>query len=86
MNPFFRVKVTLFLFVLVHAIVFRPRVYNKPELLDMAPQPPMRAKLAGGISLVLWLSIMIAGRGIGYINAPSGLHFAELLRKVAGAV
>jgi hypothetical protein len=73
-NAFFRTKVILFLLVAVHALVFRPSVYNRAAELDRTPVLPFRAKLAAGLSLALWTGIMIAGRGIGYIEVPFGLH------------
>ena len=83
-NAFFRAKVTLLLLVLVHALVFRPRVYNLAAELDQAPVLPTRAKVAGGLSLALWTCVMIAGRGIGYIEVPFGLH--AMLAKLVNLV
>ncbi len=78
-NAFFRVKLLLFLLVGVHALVFRRSVYKRAQELDGASPLPARAKLAAGISLVLWISIACAGRGIGYISAPLfSHHFASL--------
>jgi len=77
-NAFFRVKLILFLLVGVHALIFRRRIYNRTHDLDGVP-PPLRAKLAAGISILLWVSIVCAGRGIGYIPAPLfSHHFARL--------
>jgi hypothetical protein len=73
-NAFFRTKVILFLLVAVHALLFRPGVYNRTAELDRAAEVPLRAKVAAGLSLALWAGIMIAGRGIGYIEVPFGLH------------
>jgi len=73
-NAFFRTKVILFLLVAVHAFLFRPGVYNRTAELDRAAEVPLRAKVAAGLSLALWAGIMIAGRGIGYIEVPFGLH------------
>ena len=79
-NDFFRVKVLLFALVGVHALVFRRSVYNNAAELDGLNQPPMRAKWAAGLSLLLWLSIACAGRGIGYLHAPVfSHHFARML-------
>lgn len=78
-NVFFRAKVTLLLLVLIHALIFRPSVYNRAAELDRAPVVPQRARIAAGMSLALWTCIMIAGRGIGYIEVPFGLH-AMLLK------
>jgi len=79
-NSFFRVKIFLFLLVAVHAMIFRGSVYNKAAELDAAPQVPLRAKVAAGLSLLLWAGIMIAGRGIGYLRAPGSTHYSQLLQ------
>lgn len=73
-NVFFRTKVILFLLVALHALVFRPSVYHRAVELDQAAEVPLRAKMAAGLSLALWAGIVIAGRGIGYIDVPFGLH------------
>ena len=73
-NVFFRTKVVLFLLIAVHAIIFRPRVYNTATA-------PSGVKLAAGCSLALWLAIVCAGRGIGYIHPPVfSHHFAMQTR------
>jgi hypothetical protein len=78
-NAFFRVKLLLFLLVGVHALIFRRSVYNRARELDALNPQPLRAKLAAGVSLLLWTSIACAGRGIGYIPAPLfSHHFASL--------
>jgi hypothetical protein len=82
LNTFFQIKMALFVCVFVHAMVFRPLVYNHPEELDREPQIPARAKLAGALSLFLWLSILTMGRSIGYMNSPSGLHYTQLLKSI----
>jgi hypothetical protein len=73
-NPFFRIKISLFMLVAVHALVFRKRVYRDAEL-QHASEPPPRAKIAASLSLFLWLSILCAGRYIGYVEGRSGMHF-----------
>jgi hypothetical protein len=73
-NAFFWTKMSLLALVGVHALVFRRSVYNRAAELDHAPRMPGRAKLAGGISLLLWIGIACAGRGIGYIEVPFGIH------------
>ena len=78
-NVFFRAKVTLLLLVVVHALVFRRSVYNKVAEFDRGGLVPGRAKLAAGLSLLLWTSIACMGRGIGYIEPPFGIH-AQLFR------
>jgi hypothetical protein len=67
-NALFRTKLALFALVAVHALIFRPRVYNNSN-----PRASV-GRLAAGLSLLLWLSIVAAGRGIGYIHAPVNSH------------
>jgi uncharacterized protein DUF6644 len=84
-NIFFRTKLTLFVLVAVHALVFRGSVYNNAAALDQAKRIPGKAKLAAALSLVLWISIACAGRGIGYIEPPlSKLHAALSSPAVTG--
>jgi len=65
-NPYFWAKMCLLVLVGVHALVFRPTVYNNTAEIDRAPSLPGRAKLAGALSLVLWVGIVSMGRLIGY--------------------
>jgi hypothetical protein len=65
-NIFFRTKITLLCLIGVHYLVFRKGVYNRTADFDGAPSAPARAKLAAASSLVLWTSVIIAGRSIGY--------------------
>jgi len=65
-NPFFWTKLSLFLLVAIHALVFRKSVYYNTAEIDRAPVIPTNAKVAAWLSLVLWVSIVSAGRLIGY--------------------
>jgi hypothetical protein len=69
-NIFFRIKLVLLALVFVHGWVFRKSVYFNTEAIDRASRMPGQAKLAAGLSLLLWASIACAGRGIGYIEPP----------------
>jgi hypothetical protein len=72
-NPFFWAKMSLLVLVAVHAAIFRPLVYNNTAAIDKASALPGRAKLAGALSLVIWLGILTMGRLIGYWEAPGSL-------------
>jgi uncharacterized membrane protein len=65
-NPYFWIKMTLLALVGVHAVVFHRGVYHNTAELDHAPALPGQAKLAGLLSLLLWMGIVCAGRWIGY--------------------
>ncbi len=57
---------TLLVLVGVHALVFKPTVYDHPDELDKSPVLPVRAKTAAVLSLILWVSIPVCGRLIAY--------------------
>ena len=76
-NVFFRIKIALFMLVMVHALVFRRSVYKRAAAIDREPQTPRLAKLAAVLSLILWVGIFSAGRGIGFVLAPGGLHYGK---------
>jgi Family of unknown function (DUF6644) len=74
-NPFFRAKILLFLLIAIHAAAFRRSIYSAPAKLDHTPKLPVRTKLAGSLSLFLWLAVLCVGRGIGYILGRPGMHY-----------
>lgn len=83
-NAFVRVKLSLILLMFVHGWYFRRSVYFNTAAIDQAGKIPQRAKVAAYLSILLWISIACAGRGIGYIEPPlSKLHAQEL--RVPGA-
>jgi len=69
-NPYFWTKMVLLVLVGVHAMVFKSTVYDHPEELDKSPVLPTRAKAAGVLSLILWVSIPVCGRLIAYWEPP----------------
>ncbi len=74
-NIFVRLKLSLLALMFVHGWYFRRSVYFNTAAIDRAPQIPTRAKVAASLSLLIWVSIACAGRGIGYIEPPlSKLH------------
>jgi len=69
-NPFFWTKMSLLLLVALHGFAFRGSVYNKAAEFNRFKDMPGRAKLAAGLSLLLWISVACAGRAIGYVDPP----------------
>jgi hypothetical protein len=65
-NLFFRFKMVALAFAIVNAWTFHRRIYRRVAEWDRDPVPPPMARLAGGISLTLWASIIIAGRMMPY--------------------
>jgi hypothetical protein len=80
-NAFFRAKMTVLSLILVHNLVFRRSVYSKVAEYDKTGRIPGRAKLAASLSLILWSSMVICGRGIGYIEPPLDKIHAGLIER-----
>jgi hypothetical protein len=69
-NPFFWWKMMFLAMIAVHALIFRPLVYNRTEEIDKSSIIPGRAKAAALLSLALWFGVLTMGRLIGYYEAP----------------
>lgn len=65
-NVFLRIKLGLLLLAGLNAWVFHATVYARVAEWDDAPSPPRRARLAGGLSLLLWIGVVTTGRFIAY--------------------
>ena len=59
----------LLFLVILHALIFHGSVYSRVTHFDASGMVPSRAKVAAALSLVLWLGLLICGRGIGYLDA-----------------
>ena len=66
LNVFFRIKVCFLVLAGVNAAIFQRTISRSMGQWDMDPVPPFRARLAAGVSLVLWAGIVVAGRMIAY--------------------
>jgi len=60
-NIFFRWKMVILALILLHGLVFRAAALDASGLTG-------QAKVASALSLVLWVSMVVCGRGIGYIE------------------
>ena len=65
-NIFFRLKMAALVLALLNAWLFRRTVYRRIADWDRDPVPPRQARLAGALSLVLWVIIITAGRMMAY--------------------
>jgi uncharacterized membrane protein len=76
-NPYFWTKMTLLVLVGVHALIFKPRVYDHPEKFDNLTVMPSNVKAAAAISLILWLAIPTMGRLIAYYEPEEQTGHAQ---------
>lgn len=65
-NFFFRAKFLLLLAAGINVLIFHRTIYRRVSEWDRAPVTPLRARIAGALSLLLWFGIIAAGRAIGY--------------------
>jgi hypothetical protein len=65
-NVFFRVKVLLLILAGINVWVFHSGIYLRVAQWGRDPSPPLRARMAGMFSLILWAGIVVAGRMIAY--------------------
>ena len=65
-NSYFRLKVVLLLLAAANIIVFHSTIDRRRAEWDKAPMPPIQARVAGLLSLILWLGVIIAGRLFAY--------------------
>jgi hypothetical protein len=65
-NVFFWVKMGLLGLAGANALIFHRTVYRRVATWDTDPVPPRSARVAGGLSLVLWAVIILAGRNMAY--------------------
>jgi hypothetical protein len=66
----FKLKMALLIVAGINAILFNMTIGKKTNTLDLTSKPPWQAILAGSVSLVLWISIIAAGRLIAYVLPP----------------
>jgi hypothetical protein len=62
----FWVKIALLILAGINALTFETTAHRNITAWDSAPVPPLRARMTGAISLILWTAIIITGRTMAY--------------------
>src|SRR5690349_17047921 len=65
-NIFFRAKMIMLLLAGLNVWIFHSGIYRRVITWDAASVPPRAARVAGALSLVLWVCIVLSGRMIAY--------------------
>ena len=65
-NPFFQSKMVLLLLAFCNVLAFHVILERNLEHWDEAPRAPPLARLSGGLSLTLWIGVILCGRWIGF--------------------
>jgi len=64
---FFDAKIILILLAGLNMLAFEYLTRRSVGRWDRAPIPPIQVRLAGGLSLAFWISVVICGRFIGFV-------------------
>jgi hypothetical protein len=65
-NIFFRAKMATLVLAGLNVLVFHKTVYRRLAEWDLDPVPPRVARIAGGLALILWATLIMLGRMIPY--------------------
>ncbi|HLS84742.1 MAG TPA: DUF6644 family protein [Burkholderiales bacterium] len=66
-HPLFAVKLGLILAAIVNAGIFHSTAMRSVAGWDVQAAPPAAARVAGGLSLVLWAAVIACGRFLAYL-------------------
>src|ERR1051326_6817120 len=61
-NTYFRLKIIVLFLAAANMLLFHSTIDRRRSDWDKAPIPPMPARIAGLLSLVLWVGVIILGR------------------------
>ena len=65
-SPYFRIKLVLLALAALNILVYHLTIDRRRAEWDLQPTPPLAARAAGFLSLVLWAGIIVAGRFTAY--------------------
>ena len=65
-NPVFALKMGLIFAAGINAAVFHTTAFRTADRWDVEQMPPTAARLAGGLSLLFWISVIACGRLLAY--------------------
>ena len=69
-NGYFQAKMALLVLAFLNMLVFHLVTSRGIERWDESPHVPAPVRLAGGVSLALWILIIVCGRWIGFTMSP----------------
>ncbi len=70
-NVQFQAKMALLAAAGVNMLVFHGFVWRRVGTWDQAAPPPPAARIAGALSLALWIGVVVTGRWVGWTFSPA---------------
>jgi hypothetical protein len=67
---FFKAKMVMLALAGLNVLIFNATLGRRIDEWDRLPRTPPRVRLSGVLSLLLWVLIVAAGRGIAYVLPP----------------
>jgi hypothetical protein len=65
-NPFFRAKLIFLLILGINAAVYQTIFYPRMAQWDSGAGTPLGARVCGGLSLIVWIAVIVCGRTMAY--------------------
>jgi Family of unknown function (DUF6644) len=65
-NIFFRFKIILLVLAGLNVWLFHSKIHRQVADWDLQDKPPRAARIAGGVSIVAWMLVVMCGRFIAY--------------------
>jgi hypothetical protein len=66
----FQIKMAIIVLAGINMLVFELITVRSVQQWNLAPKPPLPARLAGGISLTCWVLVVVFGRWTGFTVLP----------------
>ena len=82
-NVFFRLKLVLLVLAGLNVWLFHSGIYRRVATWDFDVRPPRQVRIAGALSLLLWVAIIFSGRMIAYNWFDCGRPQSDLMNFLA---
>lgn len=88
-NTYFRIKVLLLLLSGANMFAFELTARRSVKQWDTAPSAPRSGRIVGGLSLIIWIGVIVTGRLIGFTTSraapiappPTDINFEDLFEQ-----
>ena len=84
-NPAFHLKMACVILAGVNMAIFYMTMFRRVRALGAGTQAPLLARINGGVSLILWIAVIICGRMITFYR-PTGCDVGEAVGFLAECI